>query len=345
MTRKNLALRSTAVLSAFLLASDLKAQNYDGLFKSGPADATKIVNAYFTPIFRGFGVGINSGWNTSAKTKSTLRFDIRFTATAAFVPTSDQMYDVKNLGLENIRPVNPNVSTGSTFLGNNQAGSEMRIFSNGTPTNQTFNLPAGIGVNTAITPTIQATVGLPKNIDVTLRYIPQINFGKDIGEIGMIGAGVKIEVVPLILGKSEKLIPFDLAIAAAYSSLNYKRDIQLGNQNSSDKYLDGEISGFNLEAIISKKFLVFTPFASVGYNTSQTKFKAIGSYEFDTPTLTNPNSKTTFVDPINIKQTDINGMKATAGFQLNIAFFRVYASYTAAKYNFANAGIGFGIGK
>lgn len=344
MTRKILALGSSLILSAFLFTNDLKAQNYDGLFKSGPADATKIANAYFTPLFKGLGVGLNSGWNTSAKTKSTLRFDIRFTATAAFVPTSEQSYDVKALGLENIRPADPNVSTGPTFFGNDQNGSQMRIYNNGTPTNQTFNLPAGIGIHTVPSPTIQATVGLPKNIDVTVRYIPTVNFGKDFGQIGMIGFGVKTELLPLLLGKTEKLVPFDLALAASYSTFNYKRDLDFGNQNSSNKYLDGTFKGFNIEAIISKKILFFTPFASVGYHTSNSHLKAIGAYEFDTPTLTNPNAKTTFVDPINIKQTDINGMKATAGFQLNLAFFRVYASYTAAKYSFANAGIGFGIG-
>lgn len=346
MNRKlSMALKSGMVLSAFLFSSNLKAQDDVGeLFKSGPADATKLVNAYMSPLFRGLGVGLNSGWTNTAKTKNTLRFDLRITATAAFVPSSDQTYDVRNLGLQNIRPDNANVTTGPTAMGDDAEGALMRLYANGTPTSETFRLPQGSGIHFVPAPQVQLTVGLPKNIDISLRYMPDTKLG-DFGTIGLYGVGAKVEVLPLILGKTEKLIPVDVAVLAAITRLNYNLPLEVGDNPNPNQNIDLKLNGFNLEAIISKKLLFFTPFASVGYNSSNTDLRALGTYEFDTPTPLNPNAKTTFNDPVTIKQTDLSGMKASVGFQMNLAFFRIYASYTAAKYSYANAGIGFGIGK
>src|SRR6185503_19961176 len=57
------------IITAFILAfavSKVKAQSVNGgfsaLIQSGPADATKLVNAYGEPLFKGIGVGLNSGW-------------------------------------------------------------------------------------------------------------------------------------------------------------------------------------------------------------------------------------------------------------------------------------------
>lgn len=56
-----------------------------GLIKSSPADATKLAQAYLKPLFKGLGVGLNSGWNNTAHSKNLLRFDLRFGITGAVV--------------------------------------------------------------------------------------------------------------------------------------------------------------------------------------------------------------------------------------------------------------------
>src|SRR5882757_7664160 len=77
---------------------------FSALIKSGPADATKLVNAYGEPLFKGIGVGLNSGWYSSAKAKKLLGFDLRISASATFVPTSDKTFDVSKIGLSsNVR--------------------------------------------------------------------------------------------------------------------------------------------------------------------------------------------------------------------------------------------------
>src|ERR1700733_8495747 len=92
---------------------------FDQLIKSSPGDATKLIQNYAEPMFKGFGIGLNSGWNNTAATKKFLHFDLRVTANVAMVPTSNQSFDVTKIGLSNnIRPDNPAVTIAPTFSGN-----------------------------------------------------------------------------------------------------------------------------------------------------------------------------------------------------------------------------------
>jgi hypothetical protein len=343
MKRKLTALKSILIVSAFLLPLNLLAQKDVGdLFKASPADATKLVDAYISPLFKGLGVGLNSGWNTSAKTKGFLRFDLRITGTLAFVPTKDQTYDANTLGLQNIRPATGANGIGPTAFGEDSEGSLMAFKADPT---QTFKLPQGSGIHFVPSPQVQLTVGLPKNIDISLRLVPKIKLGDDAGSINMFGIGAKIEVLPLIMGKKDKLLPFDLAVALGLTRLNYNLPLDINNGKYANQEVDIKINGFSADAIISKKLLFFTPFASVGFNTSKSNLSALGTYDFDAPTVGNPNATQTYTDPVVLKNNDISGLKASLGFQLKLAFFKIYASYTQAQYSYVNGGIGFGFGK
>lgn len=75
---------------------------FDQLIKSSPADATKLVQAYAEPLFKGFGTGLNSGWNNTAKTNSLFHVDLRLTASAAFVPASIKALMFGILGYQTI---------------------------------------------------------------------------------------------------------------------------------------------------------------------------------------------------------------------------------------------------
>lgn len=343
MKKKVLALGTGMVLGAFLFNSTAKAQSDVGeLLKSAPEDATKLVGAYMSPLFKGMGVGLNSGWHNTAKTKGFLKFDLRITATAAFVPNKDRSYNTADLGLKSVSPADGSANgIGPTAFGDDNEGTLMRF--NGTNgSSSTFRLPQGLGFHVVPAPQLQLTVGLPKNIDLSLRYVPEIKMGDDIGKVGMFGVGLKTEVLPLILGSKAKLVPFDVAVALGISRLNYDLPLEVGDVPHNNQRLEMKLNGFNAEAIISKKILFFTPFASVGYNGSKTKLNVLGTYEFTTTTGF-PNYVAT--DPVHLNQKDVDGLRASLGFQLNLAFFRLYASYTAAEYSYANAGIGFGFGK
>jgi hypothetical protein len=346
----------TFILLIFLVSHANAQNSFSQLIQSGPADATKLFNAYAQPLFKGFGVGLNSGWNNTAKTKKLLHFDLRITVSGSLVSTSDKTFDVTKIGLSNhLRPADPGQTIAPTFGGDkNTDGPLLNIYDdNGKQIGQ-FNTPKGV-FSIVPAPQVQLTIGLVKNTDITLRAIPSINLGSNAGSISMFGFGLKHDILQDFTGTTaDRLIPFDVAVAFGYSHLNMNVPLtvnpdngatpQNGQQSSdfSNQHISGTFNSFILQAIISKKLLFFTPFLAVGYNTTHTNVVAIGNYPFTTgATITGP-TYTTFPNPVNINETSISGGRLDAGFQLNLGFFRIYASGSLAQYKSVNAGIGFG---
>jgi hypothetical protein len=342
------------IMMLSLVTLRVKAQN-DGisqLLRANKDDAQKLLEAYADPLFKGFGTGLNTGWTNTAKTKGLLHFDLRITATGAFVPTADKSFDVTKLGLSNnVRPV-PGSPTITPTIGGDKgmtpatmgiyttvAGNQIEVDRFTMPKRITPIIPA---------PQIQLTVGLVHNTDVTLRLIPKTKISDDIGSTGMYGFGLKHNIMKDF---AAGLIPFDLAVAAGYTRFNYELplDVKPGTGKAPDaqsaqksdfsnQRLDGHLSGFNAQVIVSKKLAVFTPFAAVAYNTSKTDVGLLGNY----PVTTGPTTYTVFTNQFSVNKTSVNGMRADVGFQLDLAFFKFYASGSLGQYKSVNAGIGFG---
>jgi len=346
----------TAATLVFI-SSVVKAQDgFSALIKSGPADATKLVNAYGEPLFKGIGVGLNSGWYSSAKPKKLLHFDLRITASATFVPASDKTFDVTKIGLSNnVRPDNPNQTITPTFGGNTSTnGPLLDIYDDSGRKVGSYTMPSGKS-SVIPAPQIQLTVGLVGNTDLTIRAIPRINFGSS-GDISSIGFGIRHDIMQDFVGKkADKLIPFDLAVALGYSHLSMNIPLTVNPDNGakpkdgqqstdfSNQHVGATFNNFMIQAIISKKLSFFTPFLSVGYNNTHTQFGTIGNFPVTTgETLTGTSTYTTYNNPINITETSIDGFRADLGFQLTPGFFRIYVSGSLAQYSSVNAGIGFG---
>jgi hypothetical protein len=348
---------SLAAAILIFMASGVKAQNgFSALIKAGPADATKLVNAYGEPLFKGIGTGLNSGWYNSAQPKKLLHFDLRISVSASMVPTSDQTFDVTKIGLSNnVRPADASQVIAPTFGGDkNTQGPLLNIYDdNGTKVGS-FNTPAG-KLSFVPAPQVQLTVGLIKNTDLTIRAVPKVSFGSDGASVSMIGFGIRHDIIQDFAGKTaDKLIPFDLAIALGYSHLNMNIPLTVNPDNGaqpkdsqqstdfSNQHINGTFNNFMIQAILSKKLLFFTPFLAVGYNTTHTSAGAIGNFPITTGGNINNATYTTYTNPINIDETSVNGFRADLGFQLTLGFFRIYASYSAAQYSSVNGGIGFG---
>ncbi len=325
-----------------------------GLIKSSPDDIAKLTYAYLKPLFKGLGTGLNSGWNYSGHSKNLGRFELRVGISGALIPSGDKTFDVATLGLSNnIRPIGSN-TIAPTVAGNGNTGPKMGIYYSGRQVSE-FNLPEGADLPIIPAPQLQASVGLPKGIELTLRAIPSIKLGSDAGSIGMFGVGGKVELIPLFAPKvvekvAKKVSPVDLALAIGYTQLNYELPLEVtspdGSPTDPNQKIQAKFSGINAEVIVSKKLAFFTPFASVGYQTAKTNVDLKGNYRLISGVngLGQP-TYTTFKDPVSIDKKDIGGLRGNIGFQLNLAFFRIFAAYSIAEYNSFNAGIGFGIGK
>ncbi|HEY0896459.1 MAG TPA: DUF6588 family protein [Sphingobacteriaceae bacterium] len=346
----------TALICAGLFTSSaaFAQDEVSRMFVSSPEDATKLAQAYLNPLFKGFGIGLNSGWNNTGRAKNTGRFELRVGFTGAFVPVADQSFDVTKLGLSSsLRPAAGSGSISPTVASSSPQRVILGVYNenyqNGTEPIETFELPDGANIPFIPAPQLQATVGLPKGIDVTLRAMPKVNLG-DYGSMGMIGGGIKVDVLPLLLNKTaDKVLPVDLGLALGYTMFNYELPLEVETESGAprdpDQKIDSRFSGVNVEAIVSRKMLFFTPFLSVGYNSAKTDLSMKGRYEFREFAADGSSVIRERVDPVSIKNSDIGGMRANAGFQLNLAILRLYASYSVAEYNSFNAGIGIGLGK
>lgn len=343
-----------------LLCTQIHAQDYiSALVKSGPADATKLANAYLEPLFKGFGYGINSGWNNTAKTKSLPGFDLRVSASAVFIPSSDKTFDITKIGLSNnVRPTDASRTIAPTIGGSGATAPQISVYDNNNRNIGTFTLPSGV-LSVIPAPQVQLTAGLVYHTEASLRYMPSVSFGSNVGSVSMIGFGLKHNILQDFVGKTvDKIIPIDLAVSAGFTQLKYHLPVNVqpdqgaqpkdGQQNTdfSNQRVNGTFNGFNAEVIVSKKILFFTPFASVGYLTSNTNVGLLGNFPITTGInniVQQQPTYTTFTDPISIKERSVSSTKATLGFQMNLAFFRFYAAYTASQYQSVNAGIGFGL--
>ncbi|MFI5137770.1 MAG: DUF6588 family protein [Sphingobacteriales bacterium] len=323
--------------------------SFGQLIKSSPADATLLFQNFAEPMFKGFGTGLNSGWNNTAKTKKLLHIDLRITANVAQVPTGDQNFDVTKIGLSNHLTVDPQSTTNiAPTFGGSKSGQTplMDIKDNNGNTISTFNMPNGV-IQYVPAPNIQLTIGLVHNTDLTIRTIPTIKIGST-GSVGMIGFGVKHDLIQDFAPKG-KPYPFDLAIAVNYNRINYSNSLNVqpdngtvaapGNSSDfSNQRISGNFSGFNVQAIFSKKLLFFTPFIAVAYQTANTSLGVLGNY----PVTSSATQYTTVTDPVHINETSISGLRADIGFQLNLAILRIYASVSEGQYLSGNAGIGLG---
>lgn len=328
--------------------------DFSGLIKSNSADATALLRAYGEPMFKGFGIGLNSGWNNTAKTKKLLHFELRITANVAQVPVKDRSFDVNKIGLSgHVTPADANNHIAPTVAGDKDVdGPEMNINDDNGNKISSFTLPSGV-FHYVPAPTIQLTVGLVHNTDLTIRTTPKIKISDDAGSVGMVGFGIKHDIIQDFAKGAPK--PFDLAIAANYNRINYnkKLDVQPDANSSpapgestdfSNQHLEAHFSGFNLQAIISKKLLFFTPFAAVAYQIAHTDLGALGNYPLtsDASLIPGQTFYTTVKDPVHIKEKSVSGFRADAGFQIAVVGFRIYASVSTGEYVSGNAGIGFG---
>ncbi len=217
-----------------------------------------------------------------------------------------------------------------------------------------FKMPQGVIQNYVPAPDIQLTIGLVHHTDITIRTTPTINLGSNGGSVTMFGFGIKHDIIQDFAKKVPK--PFDLAIAVNYNRITYTKGLSVQpdagatpvpgqpTADFSTQHLNGVFSGVNVQAIISKRLLFFTPFASVGYQTANTDVGIYGNYPIQATGTGQGTFYTVVKDPVHITETSIPGsMRADFGFQLNLLILRIYASYSVGgSYNSANAGVGLG---
>lgn len=307
----------TCVGLLFFVTNTIQAQglsDLDQLFSANAANVETLTKAYLNPLATGFSTAINSGWVTKAKPTKKLGFSIQLRAGFTSIPSSAQTFDVRNLNLTGIEKIEGDVSY--TVSGDKKDGQKFYSSIDGS----SITLPKGIGKSILQAPMLQANVGFIKDTELIARYLPVTNIG-DFGDLSLTGIGIKHGLNQWLPGG--KLLPIDISIMAAYTTLSLNADI------SSNQSVETTTDGFVLNALVGKTLPFLSAYGGIGFQT--------GSFALDI------DQGGLLSESISYTQDSDAAIHAMAGFQLKIAILRIYVEATMAEYATVNAGIGIGL--
>ena len=349
-----------------LVTVDARAQFDDtgDILRAGTADGNLLLEAYLKPFANGFGADLNSGWVNTARPYRTLGFDLRISAGVALVPGSDRSFDVDQIDFENLERVG-GPSEAQTIFGDDVSGPEMGIFGTnpltGTREEITrFTMPEGTGYPYVPAPMVQATIGIIKDTDLSVRYMPTVTV-EDIST-NLFGVGVKHGLNQWIPGGAA--LPVDLSVQLGFTELTSDYGFDLQPDEGSDIYnpfagtpsiwedqaVELEATGFTGNLLVGKNFPIISLFGGLGFQTSSMTIKSFGSVPV---TSFNPNydpidpSEETrekiierIDEPVDLEFDGANSVHALAGFRLRLGFIAISGSYTLSEYPVANLGVG-----
>lgn len=299
------------------------------LIQGSAADANYLANGYLTPLGEALTAGMNNGWYYTAKTHKLGRFDLMLNASILFVPDASKMFTIDNsqLGSMTLQSGASSTEAPSVFGGGD--GVDLQI--NGTT--QTFSTPTGLDASALVVPALGLNVGLIKNTDIGIRYVPTFNIPGDIdAEISQFGFSVKHDFLQWIPGG--KALPFDASLLFGYTSLQYDQKI-----NDVDQTLAMESTAYTIRALISKKILFLTIYGGAGLNSGSTDINIAGTFDLETPAGTQ-----TSVLNLNSNADAGSSFVGNVGLRLKFLFVMALAvDYTFGDFNAVNAGLGFSI--
>ena len=301
-----------------LLAGLIGISSYSQSILTDIEQGEKLIEAYFTPMTESFGSGLNSGWYNTAKPHSLGGFDLTFTFNTVIIPNSAKTFNIKDAGGDVFKS---NENEASTIFGSTSSTAMYYDPSSALGTDSIpFNMPGGFKTPALVLPMIQAGIGLIKNTAIDIRYMPMLNVGDNIN-VNLFGVGVKHDLLQWIPVVGDA-IPMSLSIQGGYTALNTELIIDEATVSLKTK-------ATTINLVVSKKVLMVTGYAGVGYNSSTTTFSAdtdfdLGGVKFE--------EKVTFDSKKNIR--------ANVGLRLNITLITIQADYTFAEYPTATLGLG-----
>jgi len=362
---KKLLLSALFVIAGSLTFMPANAQvnSVGELVRGGLNDSNLLLENYLKPYANGFGADLNTGWNNSARPYRTLGFDVKVSASLAFVPSGDRFFDVaelvpqfQELQLFSDSGISPTVAgdnvSGATvgkMYTNPATGEQEELFS--------FALPRGTDFPFVPAPMIQGTVGLLHDTDISLRLVPSVTAANVDGQVNLFGIGAKHGLNQWIPGG--EVLPIDLSVQVGYTRFNFDIETNVQPESGADirndfdpSEWDGQqfeltSSGYTVNLLVGRNLPIIGFFAGVGFQSSTTSIATKGSYpvtvpneNFDPATSPEPKAINSLTDPFNISVDGDNSLHALAGFRVRLGVISVSGSYTISNYPVANVGVG-----
>jgi len=308
--------------------------------EAGPKDASKLMNAYLNPMIEGLSYGFNGGWYTTAKAHKTLGFDIGVSFNAVFIPSSKNYFTPADLNLEVTDLASPASGKAPTIVGPEDA-TTYSVDANGDgQTDATFDGPKGldfkenIKISGVLAPTAQIGIGIYKNTDLKIRWIPEVEAGAS--KVKLIGFGVMHDIkqhIPAI-----KVLPFDLSVLVAFTNIKGTTSMagtfDAPTSDPRPQVMDYDMDAWLFQALISKKVAIFTFHGGIGYNTIKTTSDVTGSYIVIAGT-----PQGTFKDPVSLSFKN-KSMRLSGGIRFSLGPIYINGEYILQEYSTVSVGIG-----
>jgi hypothetical protein len=312
---------------------------------AGKDDASKLMGAYLNPVIEGLSYSFNGGWYHTAKAHKSLGFDLGVSVNAVFIPSSKNYFNPSHLGLQNTVLLDPVSGRAPTIIGPDDPTTYetfIDIDGDGTP-DQAIQIdgPAGVDfkenfkVSGVVAPTAQLGIGIIKNTDLKIRWMPEIEAGDS--RVSLFGLGVLHDVKQHIPGI--KTLPFDLSMLVAFTKIQGSTSLEFDKpQNDQrEQLMDYSMNAWLFQALISKKISVLTFYGGIGYNAIKTTSNLLGSYRiFQDP---NGNNDVVLRDPISLDFKN-KSFKVTAGIRFKFGPIYLNGDYSIQEYNTLSVGLG-----
>lgn len=295
--------------NAFVFAQDKELQ-----------DGNSLIEAYVSPLAYGLGTALNNGWYNTAKPHHFGGFDVTLTTNLLLVPTEAKTFNISDANGTTFSGGNTATILGSTSGGKNASSSYGNI-----------EMPGGLNLPIVPMPVLQVGVGLIKNTEIDVRFLPELDL-KGLST-GFFGIGVKHDILqwlPIV-----DKIPIDLSVQAGYTKLSAAFEIEDPSKTISPK-ANMDLTATTINLLLSKKILMFTPYVGIGYNATKTTFNVDGEYEI-------AGYKISANDLTEVEFESNNTLRANLGFRFQIAVLALQANYTFSEYPVATIGAGISI--
>jgi len=350
------------LLLGFVLITPAQAQFGDiGTFlKAGADDAAILTKEYLRPYPTGFGTALNTGFTEAAAPKKLFGFSLQIRPSVAVVPADAKSFDISSLGLQKIRVSPGENSVSPTIAGSSDNGPMLEIFekdSFGTEHKiSDFRMPGGTGFGYVPAPIIQASVGLIKGTDVTLRFFPETKLG-DFGDVSLLGGAVKHDVGQYIPGGS--VLPVDISVMVGFNKININANLDLqpdagatrdpndpsiaqnSNPDFSSQKTTTSTNTFVANVLVGKSLPFISGYAGLGFQKASFELKMKGDYPISSYNPITPGDDFAVLsDPFSLTIDSDSGIHALAGFRIRLGILAFYGEATLANYFTANAGIG-----
>lgn len=319
---------STWLALAFLCipATALSAQGIgESLRELGEQNA----RLYARPVVSGLGAAMNVGWFHTAAASGFLEVDVGVQVMGAGVPGADETFapilpeSFTHEGttypspyrIRDGRERTPTAVGDGTPVVVEPAGDfreALEASPDDDPSDFAFTFPEGFDLPAVPAAALQGALGLGRETEITLRWVPSIEFDEEVGSVSSFGVGAKHALDQWFT----RPLPVGIAVAAGVQTFD------VGDYATAD--------ASHISLIVSKDLASLTLFTAGTLEQSSVEVE----YTVENPRL--PENQET----ISFTEDGANGSHLTAGLTLDVYVVRLGATYSVSDYSVLSAGLG-----